>query len=212
MVTRSTVHGTACRLLTLLFALAAASPAAAGQSAAARGNGAPPGAPAAAVVAPPDYVIGPDDVLSVVFWREKDLSGDVVVRPDGKISLPLLNDVQAAGLTPEQLRERVTQQAGTFVKDPQATVVVREINSRKVYITGQVEKPGSYTLTTRMSVMQLIAMAGGLKEYAKRDRIVVMRLENGREVRYRFDYEKVLEGKEGAQNLDMHPGDTVVVP
>jgi polysaccharide export outer membrane protein len=184
----------------------------AGQSATTRGNGAPTGAPSAAVPAPPDYVIGPDDVLSVVFWRERDLSGDVVVRPDGKISLPLLNDVQAAGLTPEQLRQRVTEQAGTFVKEPQATVVVKAINSRKVYITGQVEKPGSYALTTRMSVMQLIAMAGGLKDYAKRDRIVVMRLEGGREVRHRFDYEKVLEGKDGAENLDMRPGDTVVVP
>jgi polysaccharide export outer membrane protein len=183
----------------------------AGQSANARGNGAS-AVPVASVTAPSDYVIGPDDVLAVVFWREKELSSDVVVRPDGKISLPLLNDVQAAGLTPEQLRQRVTEQAGRFVKEPQATVVVREINSRKVYITGQVEKPGAYTLTTRMSVMQLIAMAGGLKEYAKRDRIVVMRLEGGREVRHLFDYEKVFEGKDGALNLDMRPGDTVVVP
>jgi polysaccharide export outer membrane protein len=166
----------------------------------------------AAIVAPPDYVIGADDVLSVVFWREKELSGDVTVRPDGKISLPLLNDIMAAGLTPEQLREQVSKRAASFVQDPQATVVVKTINSRKVFITGQVEKPGSYLLTTRLSVMQLIAMAGGLREYAKSDRIVVMRLEQGREVRYRFDYDKVLEGKETAQNLDLKPGDTVVVP
>jgi polysaccharide export outer membrane protein len=140
------------------------------------------------------------------------MSADVTVRPDGKISLPLLNDVVAAGLTPEQLRTRISKQAGTFVQDPQATVVVKAINSRKVYITGQVEKPGSYALTSRLSVMQLIATAGGLREYAKRDRIVVMRFENGRETRYRFDYDKVLEGKETAQNLDLQPGDTVVVP
>lgn len=167
-----------------------------------------------AVDTPPDYVIGPDDVLSVVFWRENDLSAEVVVRPDGKISLPLLNDVEAAGLTPEQLRERLAKQAVAFVKDPQATVVVKAINSRKVFITGQVEKAGSYPLTSRMSVMQLIAMAGGLREYAKRDRIVVMRHQQGREVRFRFDYNKVLEGRNGedAQNLDLKPGDTVVVP
>jgi polysaccharide export outer membrane protein len=151
-------------------------------------------------------------VLSVVFWREKEMSADVTVRPDGKISLPLLNDVVAAGLTPEQLRTRISGQAGNFVQDPQATVVVKAINSRKVYITGQVEKPGSYPLTSRLSVMQLIATAGGLREYAKRDRIVVMRLEKGREIRFRFDYDDVLEGKETAQNLDLQPGDTVVVP
>ena len=116
-----------------------------------------------APVAAEDYVIGADDVLSVVFWREKELSVDAVVRPDGKISLPLMNEVMAAGLTPEQLRDRITKQASAFVKDPQATVVVKEINSRKVYITGQVEKPGAYPLTTRLSVMQLIAMAGGLR-------------------------------------------------
>jgi polysaccharide biosynthesis/export protein len=165
-----------------------------------------------AVVPPPDYVIGADDVLSVVFWRDKDLSGEVTVRPDGKISLPLLNDVVAAGFTPEQLRVEIAKRASALVKDPQATVVVKAINSRKVYITGQVEKPGSYVLTTRLSVMQLIAMAGGLREYAKRDRIVVMRLESGREQRYRFDYEKVLEGRDDAQNFDLRPGDTVVVP
>ncbi len=165
-----------------------------------------------APVAAEDYVIGADDVLSVVFWREKELSVDAVVRPDGKISLPLMNEVMAAGLTPEQLRDRITKQASAFVKDPQATVVVKEVNSRKVYITGQVEKPGAYPLTTRLSVMQLIAMAGGLKEYAKSDRIVVMRLEQGREVRHRFDYKKVLEGKDDARNLEMRPGDTVVVP
>jgi polysaccharide export outer membrane protein len=170
------------------------------------------GGATSAVVTPPDYVIGPDDVLSVVFWREREMSGDVIVRPDGKISLPLVNDVMAAGLTPEQLRERITQQASAFVKEPQATVVVKAINSRRVYITGQVEKPGSYPLTSRLSVMQLIATAGGLKEYAKSDRIVVMRFEQGREVRYRFDYKQVLEGKNAAQNLDMQPGDTVVVP
>jgi polysaccharide export outer membrane protein len=194
----SLASATAWVPISALAASQAAGPTAASQSASA--------------VTPEDYVIGSDDVLSVVFWREKDLSVDAVVRPDGKISLPLLNEVVAAGLTPEQLRDRITRQAAAFVKDPQATVVVKEINSRKVYITGQVEKAGAYPLTARLSVMQLIAMAGGLKEYAKGDRIVIMRLEQGREVRHRFDYKKVLEGKDDGQNLEMRPGDTVVVP
>ena len=196
----------------LLFALGLLASAAIPASVSAQaGNGAS-ATTGSAIVTPPDYVIGADDVLSVVFFREKELSSEVTVRPDGKISLPLLNDVVAAGLTPEELRDRITKQAGKFVQDPQATVVVKGINSRKVYITGQVEKPGSYALTSRLSVMQLLAMAGGLREYAKGDRIVVMRLERGREVRIRFDYEKVLDGRDSAQNIELQPGDTVVVP
>src|SRR5258706_2940914 len=111
----------------------------------------------AGVPTPPDYVIGPDDVLTIVFWREKDMSSDVGVRPDGKISLPLINDVQASGLTPEQLRISVTEAAGKFVEDPSVTVVVKAINSRKVFITGQVGKPGPYALGGPPTVLQLIA-------------------------------------------------------
>ena len=163
-------------------------------------------------VTPPDYVIGPDDVLSILIWREKDMSLDVTVRPDGKISLPLINDIVAAGLTPEQLRKQVVEQAEKLVEDAQATVIVKTINSRRVFITGQVEKPGSYALTTRMTVLQLIAMAGGLKEFAKSNRIVTMRNDGGREERFIFDYNEVVEGKNLQQNLEMKPGDTVVVP
>src|SRR5215467_14662660 len=129
---------------------------------------------------PADYVIGADDVLTVVFWRDKDMSGDVVVRPDGKITLPLLNDIQAAGLTPDQLREQVSKLAEHFLEEPAATVVVKQINSRKVFITGEVSKPGPYPLTTPTTVLQLIAMAGGLGEYAHKDEIVIMRSEGGK--------------------------------
>src|SRR5713226_1779340 len=122
-------------------------------------------APAAAAVPPPaDYVIGTDDVLNVVFWRDKDMSSEVAVRPDGKISLPLLNDVQAAGLTPAQLRVQLTESAKQYVSDPNVTIVVRQINSRKVFITGQVQKPGPYTLGGATTVLQLIATAGGVLE------------------------------------------------
>src|SRR2546426_5497092 len=114
---------------------------------------------AVGIAPPPDYVIGPEDQLSVVFWHDKDMSADIVVRPDGKISLPLLNEIQASGLTPEQLRQRVSAEAKRFIQDPNATVVVRQINSRKVFITGAVEKPGTFPLNGPTTVLQLIAMA-----------------------------------------------------
>jgi polysaccharide biosynthesis/export protein len=165
------------------------------------------------IAAPPvEYVIGPEDQLSIVFWREKDLSADVVVRPDGKISLPLLNDVHASGLTPEQLRQQLMTAATRYVEDPQATVVVKEIASRKVFITGMVMKPGVYPLFSATTVLQLIAIAGGLQEFANAKKIVVLRRENGRQVGYNFNYKEMMDQKNTAQNIDLKPGDTVVVP
>jgi polysaccharide export outer membrane protein len=149
----------------------------------------------AGVVTPTDYVIGPDDVLMVIFWREQDLSSEVAVRPDGKISLPLLNEIQASGLTPEELRANLTKAANRYVEDPAVTIVVKAINSRKVFITGEVAKPGPYPLSGPTTVLQMIATAGGVLEYAKEDRIVVMRTENGRTVSRRFNYKQVSEGK-----------------
>jgi polysaccharide export outer membrane protein len=169
-------------------------------------------ATAAASALPADYVIGPDDVLDVRFWKDQDMSGEVVVRPDGRISLPLLNDVQAAGLTPDQLRARLMEEARRYVETPNATVIVKTINSRKVFITGQVEKPGPYPLTSRLTVVQLIAMAGGLREYAEAEKIVIMRSEGGRVIPLRFDYTKLAEGKNVSQNIELRPGDTVIVP
>ncbi len=161
---------------------------------------------------PNDYIIGPDDVLGIVFWRDKDLSSEAVVRPDGKISLPLLNDIDAAGLTPARLRARLMEEARRYVEDPNVTVVVRQINSRKVFVTGEIAKPGSYPLSGRMTVLQVLAVAGGLKEYADASRITVMRLEKNRTVRYTFNYNNVSKGKDLRQNLELMPGDTIVVP
>ena len=166
----------------------------------------------AGVVTPADYVIGPDDVLMVIFWREQDLSSEVAVRPDGKISLPLLNEIQASGLTPEELRSNLTKAANRYVEDPAVTIVVKAINSRKVFITGEVAKPGPYPLSGPTTVLQMIATAGGVLEYAKEDRIVVMRTENGRTVSRRFNYKQVSEGKNLQQNIELKPGDTIVVP
>src|SRR5262245_6431563 len=160
----------------------------------------------------PAYVIGPNDVLSIVFWREKDMTADVLVRPDGKISLPLLNEIQAAGLTPAQLREHIATEARRFLEDPSPTVVVKEIHSRQVFITGQIEKPGPYALTGTTTVLQLIAMAGGLKEFVDGKNIIVVRSENGSQQTYPFDYQDVLKRKYFRQNIELKPGDTVVVP
>jgi polysaccharide biosynthesis/export protein len=172
----------------------------------------PRAAESALATLPAGYVIGPEDVLTILFWRDKDMSGDVTVRPDGKISTPLLNDIQAAGLTPEELRVRINNEAAHYIEDPNATVVVKQINSRKVFITGEVEKPGVYPLSGPMSVLQLIANAGGFKEYAKRDAVLIVRKEDGRQVQLPFDYNAVVRGKKLNQNVELKPGDTVVVP
>ena len=164
------------------------------------------------VATPADYVIGPNDVLSVVFWRDKDITSDVVVRPDGRISLPLINEAQASGLTPEQLRVQLTAAASKFMEDPTVTIVVKAINSRKVFITGQVAKPGEYPLSAPTTVLQLIALAGGLHEFADSKNIRIVRAETGRTVAYRFNYRDVLKGKNLRQNLELKPGDTIVVP
>lgn len=197
-------------------AIAQASVAAAGQAAAPSASTSPARAPAttAAPVAvpPPGYVIGPDDVLSVVFWRDKDMSVEVAVRPDGRISLPLLNDVQAAGLTPPQLRDRLTDEAKRYVEDPNVTVMVRQINSRKVYVTGEVVKPGPYPLTGPTTVLQMLATAGGLREYADEKNIVIVRVEDGRTHGYPFNYRDVTKRKNLKQNLELKPGDTILVP
>jgi polysaccharide export outer membrane protein len=167
---------------------------------------------AAGVPLPAGYVIGPEDVLSVVFWKDKDMSADVVVRPDGKISLPLLNDVDAAGLTPDQLREALGKAASKFVTDPTATVVVKEIHSRKVFITGNVAKPGTFPLIGDMNVLQLIALAGGLQEYADSKNILIMRNAGGQQQTFKFNYKDVMKQKNVGQNIMLKPGDTVVVP
>lgn len=175
----------------------------------------PADAPATATAAaplPPGYLIGPEDVLSIVFWRDKEMSADVVVRPDGKVSLPLLNDVQAAGLTPEQLRANLVQAAGKYIEEPNASVVVKEIHSRKVFITGNVAKPGTYDLTGHMNVLQLVALAGGLLEYADSKHIVVIRNGSGGTEYHKFNYNDVIKQKHVDQNIALKPGDTVVVP
>jgi len=172
----------------------------------------PTTASGAATPLPAGYVIGAGDLLSIVFWRDKDMSADVAVRPDGKISLPLINEVGAAGSTPEELRTRLVEAAGKFVEDPDVTVVVKEIRSRNVYINGNVARPNMYPLVGDMTVLQLIAVAGGLQEYADSKNIKVIRTENGRQQYYKFNYKDVVNQKRTTDNIVLKPGDTVVVP
>lgn len=160
---------------------------------------------------PSDYVIGVEDVLSVIFWREKDMSADVVVRPDGKISLPMLNDVPAAGLTPEALAAVVAKAGTKFVRDAGATVIVKEIRSRKIYIIGEVARPGTFQLGSEMTVLQAIGEAGGFIEGADKGDVIIVRNEAGKERRFKFNYNDVVKGKNPAQNIKLQPGDTIIV-
>jgi polysaccharide biosynthesis/export protein len=169
----------------------------------------PPPATASTPV-PAGYVIGPEDVLAVFFWREPDMSGDVAVRPDGRITLPLIGEMVATGQTPELLRDQIQKAAAKYLTEANVTVVVKTINSRKVYILGQVAKPEAYPLIGPRTVMQLIAQAGGLMEYAKAEEITVMRQEKTGQRVFKFNYKDVSKGKK--PDLDLQPGDRVVVP
>jgi polysaccharide export outer membrane protein len=160
---------------------------------------------------PAKYVIGVGDVLTITFWRDQRMSGDLLVRPDGKISVLLLNDVQAAGFTPEQLATSLSEAAGKFMNEPDVTVHVKEVHSRRVFIVGEVVTPGAVPLAGDMNVLQLIAVAGGPKEYADKKHIVILRTENGREQKLNFNYDDVLKGKNLKQNILLQPGDTVMV-
>jgi polysaccharide export outer membrane protein len=174
----------------------------------------PPAATPPARVAIPtnDYLIGPEDVLGVVFWRETEISGDVTVRPDGRITVPVVGEIQAAGLTPLALQEQIATSAAKYINAPNVVVVVRTINSRKVFVTGRVTTPGAHPLIGPLTVMQAIALAGGLTEFADAKNITILRNENGRVVNLKFNYSDVARGKNVDQNVQLHPGDTVVVP
>ena len=171
-----------------------------------------PAVPGPTVPVEPGFTIGAEDVLGIIVWREPDVSADATVRSDGMITLPLIRDVKAAGLTPEALADRIQTSLREFITDASVTVVVRQMNSRKVFITGEVAKPGAYPLLSSMTVMQLIAVAGGLTEFAEGKSISVMRAEGGQTKTLPFDYKNVANGKKAGQNIVLKPGDTVVVP
>ena len=172
-----------------------------------------PQAPAAtSVTVPSDYVIGPADVLSIAFRNEKDMTGDYIVRPDGKITLPLVGDIDAIGVTPEALTDKVVKASDKFFVNPTVSVGVKVINSRKVSITGYVEKPGQSDILGPMDVLQLMSLAGGLREYTSGKNIIIIRGDGANQTSFKFNYKDILEGKNLKQNIPLKPGDRVVVP
>ena len=181
-------------------------PAAPAQGAAAKPQ---PASAAGVTTLPSDYVIGPADVLTITYRNEKDMTGDYIVRPDGKITLPFFGDVDAIGVTPEKLMERLVTVSEKLYVNPTITVGVRTINSRKVSITGSVQKPGQYDILGPMDVVDLISLAGGLREYTSGKEIRILR---GNQESFKFNYKEVLDGKNLKQNIPLKPGDRVLVP
>ncbi len=183
-------------------------PALAGQNAA--GNQA--GTKDATAQTDPSYKIGAQDVLSISVWKDPELTQTVPVRPDGKISMPLLNDVQAAGLTPNELRDNITEALKKYVADPVVTVIVTQINSQRVYITGEVTHPGAFPLMPGTTILQALSSAGGFTNFANTKKIYMFRMVNGKRVDFPFNYKDVIDGKKLDENVVLQAGDTIVVP
>ena len=160
----------------------------------------------------PNYVIGGQDVLDINVWKEAELTRTVPVRPDGKISLPLLNDVQASGLTPTQLANEISESLKKYVTNPQVTVIVSQINSQRIYIMGEVTRAGAYPLLPNMTILQGLSSAGGFTQFANLKKIYMFRIVDGKQVKYPFNYKDVVSGKATDENVELKAGDTIVVP
>lgn len=161
----------------------------------------------------PTYIIQPDDVLDVSVWKEPDISfRGLPVRPDGKISLPLINDVQAAGLTAEELADNITRELKKYVEDPQVTVVVTQVNSQRYYVLGEVAHAGVFPLLPGIRVLQALSAAGGFSQFANLKKIYVLRNENGTQHKFPFNYKEVVAGQNLQENIQLKPGDTIIIP
>lgn len=159
----------------------------------------------------PDYVIGADDTLHISVWKEPDLSETLPVRPDGKISMPLLNDITAAGLTPLELKDSITEKLKKYISDPRVTIVVTAMNSRRVFVTGEVNHSGPISLLPHMTVLQALAQAG-FTQFANPKAIYLLRTASGKQEKIPFNYKEVVKGNHPEQNIELQPGDTIVVP
>ena len=168
--------------------------------------------PPAAFAAEREYKIGPQDVVQIDVWKEPEISRTIPVRPDGKISVPLLHDVQAAGLTAMELANSLRDGLSKYLNNPQVNVTVTQINSRRVYLTGEVTRAGSIPLLPNMTVLQALASGGGFTQFAKMKNIYVLRTENGKQVKHPFNYKEVVKGNLSEQNILLQDGDTIVVP
>jgi polysaccharide export outer membrane protein len=161
---------------------------------------------------PNAYIIGEQDALAITVWKEKEISGAVVVRPDGKITVPLVGEIKVVGMTPARLQSVLAEKLKPFVTVPQVTVAVTEIRSRKVYLIGRAAREGPFMINSSTTVLQIIAQAGGLKDFAKRKKIYILRQNGNEQVRIAFNYDDVIRGRHIEQNILLQPGDTIVVP
>jgi len=160
----------------------------------------------------PDYEIGPGDMLNISVWREPDVSGVVPVRPDGKISLPLMGDVSAAGSTPVKLAATITERLRQYLTDPHVTVIVTATNSRRIYVMGEVVRPGAIPMLPNMTVLQALSTAGGFSQFANVKKMYLLRLENGKQIKIPVNYKAAISGQAPEQNAPLKAGDTIVVP
>jgi polysaccharide biosynthesis/export protein len=158
------------------------------------------------------YKIGPQDVLRIDVWKEPDLTRQVSVRPDGKISLPLLDDVQAAGLTPLELRNFLREGLKEYITDPQVTITVSEINSRRIFVTGEVTRSGTFALLPNMTVLQALSSCGGFTQFANTKKIYLLRMEGAKQVKIPVNYKELIKGRKPEINILLQDGDTIVVP
>jgi polysaccharide export outer membrane protein len=161
---------------------------------------------------PSPYLIGATDVLNIYVWKEAELTQDVTVLPDGKITFPLIGEIQAQGRTVTELKKDLSDKLKDYVTAPEVTVVVREVNSRRIYTLGKLNRPGPYPLAPDMTVIQALSVAGGFAEWADEKNIRVIRREGGKEIQYRFNYKDFIAGKDIKQNILLKPNDTIVVP
>ncbi|MGB9605972.1 MAG: polysaccharide biosynthesis/export family protein [Bryobacteraceae bacterium] len=161
-----------------------------------------------AAVDPRTYVIGPEDILLIRVWREPEHSGLVTVRPDGKITLPLIGDIQAAGLTPDKLDAEITAALSKYINNPDVIVSVQAVRSKRYYVTGEVNRPGAYPLVTPVTVLEALTLAGGFRDFANKKNITILR---GNQ-RFKFNYNEVIKGKKLSQNIVLQNGDYIIVP
>ena len=180
------------------------------------GSGCSPGATTIQAPSPEprneEYVIGAEDVLEIAVWQNQDLSRTVTVRPDGKISLPLVHDIQAAGLTPDELKQALTRSLRPYMDAPNVTVIVQQINSWRIFVQGEVRTPGVYPIKSRTTLSQAIALAGGFTEFARKGKIKILRRKNGRTETISVNYNRIVSDPRSELDIYLKPGDTVIVP
>lgn len=168
--------------------------------------------PQQAAPSPDDYRLAPEDVIGVLVWREEDLSQEVAVRPDGKVSLPLVGDIPAAGLTTGELKTNIEKSLSEYIEEPTVSVTVLQTNSMRFFVQGEVAQPGAYDLKSNYTVIQAISLAGGFTEWAQKDKIVIFRKDGDQAKRIPINYENITSGKDSSQNVVLMRGDTIVVP